>query len=147
MLSQIVLPLFGYLGDQLWHPNVPLPYKCGLYTSIGLLSSVKVNRRDHPAQHNYYVLDILSIRKYNVITMITNLVPIGNSKGIRIPKVLLEESGLGKNVELKVKKGEIRITAAPKKSRLIESTALLSEKTLARDWEKPEEDKAWESLQ
>jgi len=39
--------------------------------------------------------------------MITTLVSIGNSKGIRIPKVLLNESGLSKEVELKVKKGEI----------------------------------------
>ena len=87
------------------------------------------------------------ICKYNVITMITTLVSIGNSRGVRIPKVLLNESGLGKEVELKVKKGEIRITAVPKKGRLAESTSLLSEKVLAGDWDKPEENKAWASLQ
>ncbi|OGE00048.1 hypothetical protein A3J17_05175 [Candidatus Curtissbacteria bacterium RIFCSPLOWO2_02_FULL_40_11] len=79
--------------------------------------------------------------------MITTLVSIGNSKGIRIPKVLLNESGLSKEVELKVKKGEIRITTIPKKTKLVESTTLLSEKALAGDWNKPEEDKAWASLQ
>ena len=79
--------------------------------------------------------------------MITTLVSVGNSKGIRIPKVLLNESGLDKEVDLKVKKGEIRITAVPKENKLVESTALLSEKVLASDWDKPEEDEAWASLQ
>ena len=77
--------------------------------------------------------------------MITSLISIGNSRGIRIPKPLLEESGLGENVELKVKKGEIKIVAAPAKS--VSDNALLSEKTLAADWNKPGEDSAWESLQ
>ncbi|KKR56327.1 MAG: Transcriptional regulator/antitoxin, MazE, partial [Microgenomates group bacterium GW2011_GWC1_40_35] len=87
------------------------------------------------------------ICKYNVITMITTLVPIGNSRGIRIPKPLLNESGISDQVELKVKRGEIRIIAVPKKSRLVTATLLLSEKTLATDWNKAEEDEAWASLQ
>lgn len=37
--------------------------------------------------------------------MITKLISIGNSRGIRIPKPLLDDSGLGDEVELKVKKG------------------------------------------
>ena len=94
-----------------------------------------------------YRLDRIDTCKYNVITMITSLVSIGNSKGIRIPRVLLTESGLGKEIELKVKKGEIRITAIPKKVMLTESASLLSEKVLAGDWNKPEEDEAWASLQ
>ena len=79
--------------------------------------------------------------------MLTTLVSIGNSRGIRIPKPLLSESGLSDEVELQVKKGEIRILAAPAKSRSVPSTLLLSEKTLATDWNRPEEDKAWGSLQ
>lgn len=79
--------------------------------------------------------------------MRTTLVPIGNSRGIRIPKPLLNESGLEHEVELHVKKGEIRITAAPKDTKSIKDTLLLSEKALADGWDKPEEDKAWESLQ
>ena len=79
--------------------------------------------------------------------MITTLVSIGNSRGIRIPKPLIAESGLGDEVELQVKKGEIRILAAPVKSKSVASTLLLSEKTLAADWDRPEEDKAWASLQ
>ena len=79
--------------------------------------------------------------------MITTLVSIGNSRGVRIPKPLLIESGLGDEVELQVKKGEIRILAAPAKSQQVSSTLLLSEKTLATDWNRPEEEKAWASLQ
>ena len=79
--------------------------------------------------------------------MITTLVPIGNSRGVRIPKPLLNESGISDQVELKVKRGEIRIIAVPKKSRLVTATLLLSEKTLATDWNKAEEDEAWASLQ
>ena len=76
--------------------------------------------------------------------MITNIITIGNSKGVRIPKLILEESGLGKEVELKVRKGEIKIV--PAKSKNINFTAVLSEKILAADWERKEEDKAWENL-
>ena len=79
--------------------------------------------------------------------MITNLITIGNSRGIRIPKPLIYESGLGDQVELRVRKGEIRITSVPIKDTSISATMLLSEKTLSTDWNKPEEDIAWASLQ
>ncbi|MGI8419622.1 MAG: AbrB/MazE/SpoVT family DNA-binding domain-containing protein [Candidatus Levyibacteriota bacterium] len=79
--------------------------------------------------------------------MITTLIAIGNSRGIRIPKPLLNESGLGDEVELQVKKGEIRILPAPVKVTSINDTLVLSEKTLGTDWNKPEEDEAWKSLQ
>lgn len=78
--------------------------------------------------------------------MRTTIIPIGNSRGVRIPKPLLEESGLPTAVELKAKKGEIRIIAA----RTLDtdrSTALLSESALATDWNRPEEDAAWKNLQ
>ena len=79
--------------------------------------------------------------------MLTTLVSIGNSRGVRIPKPLLAESGLSDEVELQVQKGEIRILAAPTKSQQVSSTLLLSEKTLATDWNRPEEEEAWASLQ
>ncbi len=41
--------------------------------------------------------------------MKTRIIQIGNSQGIRIPKVLLEQSGLGAEVELKVSKEQIII--------------------------------------
>ncbi len=78
--------------------------------------------------------------------MITTFIAIGNSRGIRIPKPLLNESGLENQVEMQVKKGEIRIVAIPKKSKS-NATTLLSEKVLSTDWNRPEEDKAWASLQ
>ncbi len=74
--------------------------------------------------------------------MITTIISIGNSRGIRIPKPILSESGLGNDVELQVKKGEIRIVPAQ-----VISTSLLSERSLATDWNRPEEDEAWASLQ
>ncbi len=78
--------------------------------------------------------------------MITTFISIGNSRGIRIPKPLLIESGLGNEVELQVKKGEIRIIARVK-SNSIKDTLILSEKALGSDWNKLEEDEAWKSLQ
>lgn len=79
--------------------------------------------------------------------MITTITKIGNSRGIRIPKPLLNESGLGNKVELQVKKGEIRIVPVTVKGRSVASTLLLSEKALSTDWDRPEEDDAWASLQ
>ena len=42
----------------------------------------------------------------------TSIVKIGNSQGVRIPKPLLEQSGLRGDVELHVERGEIRIRPA-----------------------------------
>ncbi|NIV92310.1 AbrB/MazE/SpoVT family DNA-binding domain-containing protein [candidate division KSB1 bacterium] len=46
--------------------------------------------------------------------MRTRIIQIGNSQGIRIPKLLLEQSGLSDEVELKVKQEEIIITPVKK---------------------------------
>lgn len=92
-------------------------------------------------------LDILFVCKYNVATMITTIISIGNSRGIRIPKPLLSESGLEDQVELQVKKGEIKIIAATIKKNITSDTLALSEKVLGKDWDRPEEDEAWKSLQ
>ena len=82
---------------------------------------------------------------YNVITMKTNIVKIGNSQGVRIPKLLLEESGLSTEVEMTIKNGKIIIASAPKHK--IDEGILMSYIELAKDWDTPEEDKAWASLQ
>lgn len=74
------------------------------------------------------------------------IISIGNSKGVRIPKPLLEESGLLYEVEIKVKKGEIKIVA-PARSKFNTETAIMSERVLEKDWNKKEEDVAWASLQ
>jgi antitoxin MazE len=91
-------------------------------------------------------LDKHRYRTYNVITMKTNLIAIGNSKGIRLPKVLLEESGIVNEVEVKVVKGGLRIIPLKKAESSGRETAVLSEDALARDWDKPEEDEAWVNL-
>ena len=46
--------------------------------------------------------------------MKTKIVKIGNSQGIRIPKILLEQSGLHDEVELEVKNNQLIIR--PKRS-------------------------------
>jgi antitoxin component of MazEF toxin-antitoxin module len=86
-----------------------------------------------------------SYGKYNVITMRTTIIAIGNSKGIRIPKVLLKESGIDKDVEVKATKSGIKITPISATA-LRSETMLLSEVTLRKDWSRPEEDEAWSSL-
>ena len=42
----------------------------------------------------------------------TRIVRIGNSQGIRIPKPLLEQAGIGDRVELEVRNGQISIRPA-----------------------------------
>lgn len=43
----------------------------------------------------------------------TRIVKIGNSQGIRIPKLLLEQSGLGAEVEVNVEGDHLVIRPAP----------------------------------
>jgi len=50
-------------------------------------------------------------RAYNVITMETELIRIGNSRGIRIPKPLIEECQLGDTVELRVVDRQLVVSA------------------------------------
>jgi len=80
--------------------------------------------------------------------MKASIITIGNSKGVRIPKPLLEESGLAGTVELKAVKGEIKIIAAvkPKVKKTLNEEYVLSLSSLS-DWDSPEEDKAWAHLQ
>lgn len=40
------------------------------------------------------------------------IIKVGNSQGIRIPKLLLEQSGILENVEIEVRDNQIVITAA-----------------------------------
>jgi antitoxin MazE len=44
--------------------------------------------------------------------MKTRIIKIGNSQGVRIPKVLLEQSGLSAEVELEVQDAQIVIRSA-----------------------------------
>ena len=78
--------------------------------------------------------------------MQATIITIGNSKGIRIPKPLLRESGIDKYVNLTVKKGEIKIVPA-KKVENVDEYARASEASFAKDWLRPEEDEAWKIYQ
>jgi antitoxin component of MazEF toxin-antitoxin module len=91
-------------------------------------------------------LEIEQFSMYNVITMKSTIIQIGNSRGIRIPKVMLEESGIDKNVDIKVTRDGLKITAVKTVSRPVSETLVLSQKTLAKDWDRPEEDAAWANL-
>ncbi|HEY4964115.1 MAG TPA: AbrB/MazE/SpoVT family DNA-binding domain-containing protein [Candidatus Saccharimonadales bacterium] len=77
--------------------------------------------------------------------MRSTIIQIGNSRGIRIPKVILEESGIDKDVEIKLVNGGLKISPL-KKKREISETLALSQKALARDWNSLGEDEAWANL-
>jgi antitoxin MazE len=46
------------------------------------------------------------------MTTKTRIVRIGNSRGIRVPKVLLDEAGLPDDVELRAEPGRLVVSAA-----------------------------------
>ena len=91
-------------------------------------------------------VDTAHFSSYNVTTMKTKIIPIGNSRGIRLSKLALEESGLIGEVEIKVKKGEIKIVPVKESNREKPDSMLLSEKALRTDWNRTEEDEAWATL-
>lgn len=78
--------------------------------------------------------------------MQSTIIQIGNSKGIRLTKDILTLSGIGKNVEIKVKRGEIKIIPA-RESKNTDDFAIGSEETFAKDWLRPEEEEAWKVYQ
>ena len=51
---------------------------------------------------------------YNVITMKVELIRIGNSRGVRIPKPMIEQCGFGDTVELRVENERLVICARRK---------------------------------
>ncbi len=51
-------------------------------------------------------------RAYFVSTMKARIVRIGNSRGVRLPKPLIEEAGLPEEVEIQARDGTIVIAAA-----------------------------------
>lgn len=75
--------------------------------------------------------------------MEANIVKIGNSKGVRIPKTLLAQARLNDKVKMELKDGGILISAADEPGL---DSALMSEAAFS-DWNSPEEDAAWAHLQ
>ncbi len=74
--------------------------------------------------------------------MDSEIVKIGNSQGVRIPKPLLKQSGLGRYVSIRAEKGKIIIENDDISGREL---AIMSELSLS-DWNSKEEDEAWEYL-
>lgn len=81
-----------------------------------------------------------------VITMQSTIIQIGNSKGVRLPKDVLTLSGIKKDIDIKVKRGEIKIVPI-KESKNIDDFAIASEESFAKDWLRPEEEEAWKAYQ
>jgi antitoxin MazE len=54
-------------------------------------------------------------RKQNSPKVRAKLIRIGNSRGIRLPKAMIEQAGLADKVEIVVDRGSIIIRPAPKK--------------------------------
>ena len=75
--------------------------------------------------------------------MRTRIVRIGNSRGVRIPKALLDEAEIKGDVEMRVVDGEIRISAIEPDDGM---TFLLLSRDALSDWDRPEEDQAWAEL-
>ncbi len=75
--------------------------------------------------------------------MITQIIKIGNSRGIRIPKSLIKAAELGETIDLTLENNKIVIS---KPLVTVNEEALLSEVAL-REWLMPEEDAAWKHLQ
>ena len=48
--------------------------------------------------------------------MRSKIVQIGNSRGVRLPKIMIEQAGLSEDVELRVEAGQI-VIAAPRVAR------------------------------
>jgi antitoxin MazE len=76
--------------------------------------------------------------------MRTKIVKIGNSRGVRIPRALLDEAGIDDAIDMSVVDGEVRIRAVEPSTGF--TLAALSEAALS-DWNRPEEDEAWAHLQ
>ena len=53
---------------------------------------------------------------YEDMTMKARLVRIGNSRGVRLPKPVIEEAGLGEDVELQVR-GNTVVISSPRTTR------------------------------
>ena len=78
--------------------------------------------------------------------MKASIIKIGNSKGVRIPKNMLEESNLGNEVDITLKNGSIIIAPLKAKKIKYNEEYILSLGALS-EWNSPEEDKAWAYLQ
>lgn len=77
-------------------------------------------------------------RIYNVVTeavVRTRIIRIGNSRGVRLPKALIEQAGLDEDVVLHVRPGAIMIEAADRpRAGWLEAAARLAESAEDEDF-------------
>lgn len=83
---------------------------------------------------------------YDVITMKTSIIKIGNSRGIRIPKTLLQQIMLTDEAEITIKDNGLFITPSSS-AKGVRAAWGPSYNAFAKEWDLPEEDEAWASLQ
>ena len=75
-----------------------------------------LRKNNPPLRGLFPTLDILSHCDYNVYTkeeMQIAIIKIGNSKGVRLPKTILEQCGITDSVEMEVHEGEIILKPRP----------------------------------
>jgi antitoxin MazE len=77
--------------------------------------------------------------------MRSKLVPIGNSRGIRLPKAIIEAASLKDDVDLRVEQGKLVITAARPSRRPRAGWAAAIQAEVQRQGPLPV-DAEWESL-
>jgi antitoxin MazE len=75
--------------------------------------------------------------------MKTSIIKIGNSRGIRIPKKLLEETNLHGAADITLHKGTLVIRPLKTERKPVDEGIALSRSGLAKEWDSPEEDAAW----
>ena len=77
--------------------------------------------------------------------MTTRLVPIGNSKGVRLPKAILQAAGIEDEVTLRVRDGSLIITPKKRRKKPREGWAEAIDAEIRRNGV-PDIDPDWESL-
>jgi antitoxin MazE len=80
--------------------------------------------------------------------MKVNLIPIGNSKGVRLPRSVIKECGFGEQIEMRVEHGSVVLApargtregwdAAFRKMAANQDDALLIPDSLAHEWDTEE---------
>jgi antitoxin MazE len=79
--------------------------------------------------------------------MKASIIKIGNSRGIRIPKKVLEETGLTGEVNVTVNGNKVVLSPASRPAKKTDDWAALGNSAFAKEWDTPEEDEAWAYLQ
>jgi antitoxin MazE len=108
----------------------------------GITSDVPCRANDNPDKRKYIVITSRET------TMKVNLIPIGNSKGVRIPSSVIKECGFGEQIEMRVEHGVVvlaptqrtrnRWDGAFAKMAAAKDDALLVPDTMDHDWDQEE---------